>query len=141
MADEGNSYLRAICELLVGDDGPGSLAIGSTLFYGYRPQDAPDACTVVMDRVGASVNTYVTGVLTARIQFLTRGLTYPAAEIEALRIAAYIADLRGQFIDGDGWTWVIHSTDVTSPAFIGQDDKSRFEFSANVSFRLRKMEV
>jgi hypothetical protein len=123
-----------------------SLTIGTTLLEGWRPQDAPNACSVVLDRTGSIADPYLLVERELHYQILTRDTTYNLGYEAATDIYEWLiakARRETQLHTGAGETgeegeWTLHNIEGISPQFIGQDGKGRFEFSANYTLRVRK---
>lgn len=96
--------------------------------------DAPDLCTAVLERGGEPVHAENAALREKAIQLFTRGPHYFAARDEAFRIFEKVIDKAGVQITG---FW-IHSITGGTPQYIGQDDRRRVEFSANLLVRHRK---
>ena len=125
------------------------LVIGTTLHAGHRPQDAPDACDVVLESAGGQVYFDLPERADPAIQILSRALTYMTARDRAWAI--YDAIFRDYEDTGSaGWKIcpVAPSTDtyevmiiepLAPPQWIGQDTKLRHEFSCNYIFKVKKL--
>ena len=115
------------------------LVIGTNLFAGFFPQDAIDNCSAILDNGGLG-DYYLTDKLELAIQVLTRGEDYHVTKSQADSI--YDVYNGGKRItlpnEGDG-IWIVNSsTAIQSPQSIGQDDKNRFQFSANYILRISR---
>jgi hypothetical protein len=133
---------KEICEFI---EDKASLTIGTDLFSGHRPQDAPDACDTVLETGGGSIYTDQPDRADVTIQVLSRAKTYFTARARAWNI--YDAIYNDWTYGSAGWTlsgvdggddllaMVIEPLAV--PQYIGQDEKGRYEFSTNYIFRIR----
>lgn len=111
-----------------------SLTIGTTLFAGWRPDTAPDRCVTLLERVGTLTDLDKPALRQQQIQILTRDTTYFTCHDLAHSVfQAIIGDTGIQLTD-----FYIHHVSGSAPAFIGQDAKGRFEFSANLVVRYKK---
>jgi len=115
-----------------------SWVIGTNLFSGSRPQDAPDTCITLLQRVGSLVNFALdkNHTETAFIQVLTRSTDYHTAETHALTVHNILcgksnAGILLPAITSGGNTHRINSCEGTKPAWLGEDDRNRDEFTAN----------
>ena len=122
--------VKAFCEWLASSSSGLGLVIGSTLYAGQRPAAAPDLCTVVLERVPEIVDPERKDARQVTFQLFTRGRGYFTARDEARRIFDQVVNQYGVTgIDG----WFVGHISGTGPAWIGQDDKGRDEFSANIT--------
>lgn len=113
------------------------LTVGTTLFAGTRPATAPHLCTTLLERGVERVSELSPELREKAVQILTRGPVndYFAGKDEADRVFDLVINQYG-LTAVEGWT--IHSVLGDAPQYIGQDDKGRHEFSANVVVRARK---
>jgi hypothetical protein len=122
------------------------LVKGTELLVGHRTQDAPDECSVVMESGGGGIVPDLVDRVDKMIQILTRAKTYFTAHDNAWVI--YNALYRDHEYGSAGWSipavapavqdyvaMIIEP--VSDPAYIGQDEKGRFEFSTNYQFLMR----
>ena len=125
-----------------------TLTVGTDIFAGHRPQDAADACDVVLESAGGMVYFDLPERADITIQVLSRALTYMTARARAWAI--YDAIFRDYTDTGSaGWTLPIVTVGeeyeamviepLAIPQWIGQDDKLRHEFSTNYIFRIKKL--
>lgn len=131
--------IKPFCEWLAAQAG---LTIGEDLFAGFIGQSAPDLCTGVFERTGAYVNPYFATLREVHYQLLTRGPDYQAACAEAQRVFDAAVNLRGvslaAFAESGEPSWYICTSTGIAPAHIGQDEMSRFVFSANLTLHAEK---
>ena len=124
------------------------LTIGTDLFSGHRPQDAADACDVVLESAGGMVYFDLPERADITIQVLSRALTYMTARARAWAI--YDAIFRDYTLTGSaGWTLPIVTVGeeyeamviepLAPPQNIGQDEKGRWEFSCNYLMKIKKL--
>ena len=122
------------------------LVIGTTLQVGHRTQDDPDRCSVVMESGGGAIHVDLPDRVDKMVQIISRGLTYFNARDDAMDI--YDALYRDHTLGSAGWELtaiapaiqdyvVMVIEPVSVPAYIGQDEKGRFEFSQNSIWRIR----
>jgi hypothetical protein len=125
--------LQPFCEWM--EDGL-DLAIGETLFAGHRPANAPDLCTVVLERVPGYTNDTKSALREKSLQIVTRGprRDYFAARDEAHRVYAFLVNRIGLTAVA-GWFCHIGGNE---PYHMGADDRERHEFSTNVVVRAQK---
>lgn len=116
-----------------------SLIVGNTIHAGFFPQDAIDDCSIILDNGGPG-DYYLLDKLELTIQVITRGFDYHETEGRAKVIYGIFNG--GKWItlsDEDDGIWIINSSSaIQSPAPVGQDDKNRFEFSANYILRMSR---
>jgi len=116
-----------------------SLVIGTDLFVGWRPSNAPVKCTTVLEAGGGKPDPYVVDFVEKLIQILTRGDSYFEARSEAYTVFNLLNGRRGitlPTVDTAGiYVNVIEAINV--PQSIGQDENNRSEFSANFILRLQ----
>lgn len=136
----------ATCEFTVGALVAG-LIIDTNLFAGHRPQGVVDACDVVLESSGGSVFFDLPERADVVFQVLSRTKTYFTARARAWAI--YDAIFRDWTLGSAGWilpvvivgeeyeAMVIEP--LTTPQYIGQDKKSRYEFSTNYIFKIKKL--
>ena len=117
-----------------------SFKVGSTLMVGRRTQDSPDRCQVVLESSGGTVYYDLPDRNDSVIQVITRATTQMNARDDAWEI--YQA-LHG----AAGWDLPVITSGVTyeamtiealsSPQYIGEDEKRRHEYSTNYIFRIQ----
>lgn len=121
-----------------------SLTVGTDLLCGFRPATAQDFCTALQERVQSEVSVVTPDFEIKRVQIVTRGPIgdYWAASNRATLISEWL--LSGQQINvtipdpASGTSWTIHSVEGGNPGYLGEDEKRRHEFSANLTVRVRK---
>ena len=124
------------------------LVIDTNIFAGHRPQNAPDACDVVLESAGGSVYFDLPERADVTIQVLSRALTYMTARARAWAI--YDAIFRDYTDTGSaGWTLPIVTVGqeyeamiiepLAPPQWIGEDEKLRHEFSTNFLWKIKKL--
>lgn len=107
------------------------------LFAGWRDENAPDACTVVLERTPAPVSTEGADVVQKPLQIITRAGSYFAARDQASAIADALINQCGIALTG----FDINSIVGNRPGYIGQDVRARHEFSTNIVVRVRTKEA
>ncbi len=116
-------------ELMTG----GAFVLGDNLLIGWRPQDAPNRVTLAGEAAGGEVHSDLPDRIDLHVQILNRSSDYHEARDDAYAIFRAIhgkccdtlpiesgANYKNEIIDA-----------INAPAYIGQDDQSRFEFSTN----------
>jgi hypothetical protein len=122
------------------------LTIGGRLQIGHRTQDSPTRCSVIMESGGGGLEPDLPDRIDKMIQVLTRAKTYFTARADARVI--FNALYRDHEYGSAGWDipavapavqdYVAMMIEpVSDPAYIGQDEKGRFEFSCNYQFLMR----
>jgi hypothetical protein len=131
--------LKSLCEYITASGNLSDLVIGDTLHAGHIPDSAEHLCSCILERIGEKHNLYLLDQRRAPFQIFTRGASYFTARDEAQRIFEWlIAKENSTEIDiGD---FVIHSIFGIAPAYIGQDEKFRYCFSANVTIVHKRKE-
>ena len=130
-----------------------SFVSGSTLQVGHRPLTAPDRCNVIIESVGGSPNYDLPDQIEKVFQIISRSETpgHPTtkgmwdARDDAWEIFnALTANLPG-LIKSAQWTLpVVDKAYVamvimalSDPAYIGTDERGRFEYSTNYIVKIR----
>ena len=118
-------------------------------FYaGHRPQNAIEACDVVLESGGGMVYFDLPERADPVIQVLSRELTYFKARDRAWAI--YDAIFRDWVYGSAGWTIgpivpggdtyeVMIIEPLAPPQWMGQDEELRYEFSTNYIFKVKKL--
>lgn len=124
-----------------------TLTIGTDLFEGHRPQDAPDACDVILETGGGSIFFDLPERADIVFQVLSRAKNYVAARARAYTI--YDAIYRDWTEGAAGFVLPIVTIGeeyeamiiepLAPPQYIGQDEKQRFEFSTNFLIKIKKL--
>lgn len=119
------------------------------MHIGHRPLDALDRCHVVLESAGGSLIFGLPDRIDKQIQILTRALTYFTARDDAWVIFNVL--ITNFFYGSAGWNlpiviagkkytaMVIEA--ISDPQYIGQDEKGRFEFSTNFTFRIKNTDL
>ena len=117
-----------------------SLVLGTDLFYGFRPQDAPDRCQVLSETVGGSTDEYLRDRVDKRVQIVSRAKTYGRARTDAHTIYNFlhgrIGDVLPVVVSGEAYQANVIQAD-TDPQYIGTDSRGRHEFSTNYTFKIQ----
>lgn len=123
------------------------LTIGTDLFEGHRPQGTIDACDVLMETAGGTIFPDLPERADITFQVLSRAKNYVKARARAYVI--YDAIYRNWTYGAAGFTLPIVTVGeeyeamiiepLAPPQYIGQDEKSRFEFSTNYVFKIKKL--
>lgn len=113
------------------------LTVDETLLAGWRPEDAADACTVILERTPAEVSTDGSEITRAPLSIVTRDASYHAARDAAAGLADLLINLSGVDIPGHS----INSITGARPSYLGQDHRARHEFSTNITVRYRTKEA
>jgi len=118
------------------------------LFAGHRPQGVADACDVVIESAGGSVFPELPERADVVFQVLSRAVTYMTARDRAWAI--YDAIYRDWTYGSAGWSIgpilpggdeyeIMVLEPLATPQWIGQDEKSRYEFSTNYLMKIKKL--
>ncbi len=126
---------------------PVVLTFGTDIFSGFRPQDSVDACDVVLETTGGEIFFELPERADPVIQVLSRAEDHFVARARVHVI--YDAIFRTHIYGSAGWTLPIMVAGVqyeamvivplAPPQYIGTDEKSRFEFSTNYIFKLKRL--
>ena len=110
--------------------------IGTNLFAGYRPDDAPDTCITVLERDPSVPNPMLPDTFQKPVQILTRSDSYMRARQLAMEIHDIlyginnVGILMGPIVSG-GDVYQVNMVTGSEPAWLGVDDRNRFEFTSN----------
>ncbi len=118
-----------------------ALTLGTNLFAGDRPLDAPDACVALYERGGGTSFESI-GMLSIRIQVLTRGLTYFEARDLAFTVYNLLHGMAGVDLPvlTSGEAWTINTCRApTLPQLLGRDETGRTEITANYVFEAEEL--
>jgi len=122
-----------------------SFVIGTDLIVGHRLTDSPDRCNVILETAGGGLHFSLTDRVDKQIQIISRAKTYFDARDDAHEIfnALHTGDYGSS---GHTLSAVAPATQdyeamtieaLSDPQYIGQDEKGRFEFSTNYTWRIR----
>jgi hypothetical protein len=120
---------------------PSEFVVGDRIQVGHRLPTSPVRCSVILETAGGAVYGDVPDMVDKAFQILSRGETYFTARDDAWVIFEALHGTAGWNLPvvDSGITWWVASIDAYSdPAYIGQDEKGYFEFSANYIVRLRR---
>lgn len=136
---------REICQFI--EDRTGFTRASGTLQPGHRTQDAPDQCILVAEPAGGEPNFYCPDMANCNIQVVSRAKTYFEARDDAWAVYQALTNYGGYpssgwnlpRIDGTGEDYLAMTIEaIAIPAYIGQDEKYRYEFSVNFIFRMEE---
>ena len=121
------------------------LTIGTDLFEGHRPQGTIDACDVILETAGGTTFFDLPERADPVFQVISRDTTYFTARARAYVI--YDAIYRNHIYGSAGWILPVIDDayeamaiePLASPQYKGEDKKSRYEFSTNYIFRIKKL--
>lgn len=122
--------------------------IGTDLFAGFRPGGGPgspeaaDQCVVLMERTGEIPNFYLSDTFDKPIQVLSRSTTYHTARDDIIAVLAVLegksnAGLTLPVIDSGDEYYINAAELLSGPYWLGQDEKGRHEFSANLVLHVK----
>lgn len=117
------------------------LVLGTSLFYGYRPQDAPDHCATIAFNGGAAVMFDIPSRVDQMVQILTRAADYTDAYNDARLAFETLHGTAGWTLPviTSGNTYELYDVEaVEAPQYLGEDEKGLHEWSVNFLFRIRK---
>jgi hypothetical protein len=140
------SMFREICQFI--EDRTGFTKASGTLQVGHRVQNAPVRCVLVAQPAGGEPNYYCPEMANLNIQVLSRAKTYFEAEEDIWTVFNALTKGSGEYpsggwniprIDGSGGDYLAMVIEaLQTPAYIGQDDNGRYEFSVNFIFRMEE---
>lgn len=129
-----------------------SFVVGTTLQVGFQPQDAPNRCNAILESVGGESFFDLPGRADVVFQILSRSTRGKLANIfdardDAWEIYNALVGNTAGIIKSAGWTFPVvdkaYVADVIEavaiPAYIGQDEQGRFEYSTNYLVKLREV--
>lgn len=115
--------------------------LGTNLFTGSWPVDAPDNAVLICKSTGAPTDSDVINERTLFVQIRARAASHFAAE-EACDLFFNTLIARsnvGVALTRKGLSWWLHGpSDGLDPQYLGQDALGRFEYSSRVTLKLRK---
>ena len=121
-----------------------SFTIGTNLLEGFRPLDAIDRCSVILES-GSGGHPELPDRADAMIQIISRADREPTGSIWDARADAYeIHDaIHGTFgwnmtpVAGEGTLKAMTVEKVSGPAYMGIDVEGRHQYSANYLWRIQ----
>jgi hypothetical protein len=117
-----------------------AFVIGTNLLVGHRDQDAVDRCTVLLDNIGSKLYFDLDDRKDWTVQIISRANTYFTARDDAYLIYDFLhRRCAHDFpIVEVGTSYVAQTIEaITTPQFMGYDDKGRYEFVANYLIRIK----
>lgn len=134
--------LKEFCEFI---EDRTTFIVGTTIQVGFRPQEAPDRCSVVLESIGGAPSFDLPDRIDQSIQILSRGNDLWEARDDAWEIFNALTGNVPGVIQSAQWTLpvvdgafvacVIEA--ISSPQIIGRDDRGRFEYSTNYIVKIR----
>ncbi len=127
-----NIFHKNLAEYLE-DEGHGT--VGTNIFIGKIPSEAPNNCVIVYDTGGVAPDTYIP-TRSPSAQIYVRNTSY---ETGKEKIEAIVSSLHKEanFSIQTGEQYVYYAKLMQEPSHIGQDENDRQEFSANFLFLYR----
>lgn len=130
--------LRELAEYIASET---PLVISVDLFAGHRPVGAIDRCVTLLERTPAVQSFAVSHIRTHFVQVLTRATSYFSGETLALSVHDEVfgklnAGITLPAIASGSDEFLVNSCSGDRPAWLGEDEEHRHEFSANYVFRL-----
>ncbi len=138
--------IKEISKFIADESG---LILGDTLQVAHRTPNSPDRCSVVLESVGGSVYYDLPDRVDKMIQVISRAYKYMDARADAWTIyKALFPDLNASELPLGSMpiaaiapatqNYIAMTIEpVAAPAYIGQDEKKRYEFSCNYIFRMQ----
>lgn len=118
------------------------LTIGSNVQVGFRADDAPVRCHVILETGGALPAFELADRIDYMLQIVSRAATYQVARADAWAIFDAINGTAGWAIPaltsgGQAYEAQVIQA-LAAPQYIGQDDKGDHEFSCNYQFKMKQ---
>lgn len=114
--------------------------LGTNLYFGVRPQTAPDRCVLVAFNGGGSSFFDLPDRRDQMVQVLARSKDYTQAYDDSVAVWNAIQGLSGislpEIVTGEEWEAMTIEA-VNPPQYIGPDDQGRHEFSTNYIWRVK----
>lgn len=120
------------------------LLVGITLHAGFRPETAADTCVALLERTGERQDYNVDGKFDKPVQILSRSTSYQTAKDNAeavvdLFVGWQKAGLSLPILVSGGDSFTINTAELISgPAWLGQDQNGRHEFTANILLHMQQ---
>jgi len=119
-----------------------TLTIGTDIYTGHRPLDSNDNCHCVMIRTPGESFHELPKFYNISVQILTRNAVYMDCHNAAWAIYEVLQGYNREnlpVVESGPAYEIFTITAIGVPAYIGQDDTLRFEYSANYIFRMNKI--
>jgi hypothetical protein len=116
------------------------LTLGTDLFSGYRPQNAPVECDVILESASGGVHFDLPDRGDIHFQIISRAKEQLDARARAWKIFRAIHGTAGWTLPvvNPGQEYVAMVIEAMgTPQWIGQDDERRHEYSTNYIARIR----
>lgn len=126
-----------------------SFTVGDTIQVGFRPQEAPDRCSVIIETPGGSPISFTPGAV-SRVdkvfQIISRSERPGNATTEGMWDArddsweifnALFANAGFELPVVDNPYFVMYVEALTDPQYIGTDENGRYEYSADYIVKIR----
>ena len=127
--------LRELAEYL---DDEGVAVKGHSLFYGYFPDNAPDADVVCLLEAGPELVDMIgpsdRSLRHKQVQVFGRGRTYEGARALTRNVVSALLGNAGLELTG----WTILNIVGGQAQYVGLDDKRKHTFSANLTVHARE---
>lgn len=113
-------------------------AIGSGLFAGFRPEDAPDDCVTILESSTERQSFMVPSRFEKAVQFLCRARDHHVARAFAVAVRDAISGRRNAaltlpaLVSGGPIYQIDTAVVISGPAWLGLDDKKRHLFTLNL---------
>ena len=114
-----------------------SCSLGVDLFHGWRPEGVADDCITLLERTGRMDNFYIPGCSSVPVQIISRSVSYGDGLAGAWSVINLFCgvDKAGitlpTLVSGEIYR-VNAAETISGPFWMGQDEKGRHEFSANI---------
>ena len=117
--------------------------IGTNLFAGKRPTDAPVTCVTVLERVPSVPNPLLPDTFQKPVQILARGPDYFTTRALAFDVHDIIFGINNAVttlgpLNSGGDIYQINIATGDEPASLDDDSRERFEFTANYLIKGQK---
>ena len=119
-----------------------AFTLGTDLFAGHRPQDAPDRCVLIAESAGGAAIPSEPDMADMLIQALARGVSYFEARDDCWLVYEKMHSTFGWNLPnwtGTGPDFLAMSVYALAiPQYIGQDENGRYQFSCNFIFHVEQ---
>lgn len=116
--------------------------LGGNLQIGHRPATAPDRCVVLLERVPGRQDFWLDDRVDLIVQVIARAADYHDAREDAWaahEILKKIIAVDLPVVNSGPQYHVATSEAQQTPTYIGQDERGRFELSANYVIRIQTL--
>lgn len=116
-----------------------SFVLGDTLWTCFQIQDAPERCAVIANNAGGATYQTARNRIDWRLQIVARAPVWSQAQNDAHEFFEFLFQRGTNCVNLPlaSPKYRIESIKaIGSPAYIGQDEKNRFQFSSNYELKI-----